>query len=736
MRNNQTILDYWQRALQQQALAEITASKLKDCWSVISNEELSNGTLLDQSLIKQLLSYGPNMVVIPHYARCDDSFFIPYVLSVNIDESGKFLADTINPFPIIPKAVLEPASLCPISLGTDERFENYMLLQPPAWQEDASLLDWPAQLAYAQNLLTAVTEDSWQKELSAFEFYLQDSALIVPLAMLLKPITMDLKLLKDAKKIELIETERNSGKSSYAKGLIIDAWIDAAVKQSPPPRYVWFGGKTKQRLFASIFDFIQLIEDSDHNTSLQEAKDRMHKIVVHYFNLYIKGKQVARNWQEMLNKVDDKYADKGGVHARIAQLQAHLKDAHVRNRHLQVLHSIWLRQSEMVPAWSKGFDLIPLFKKQRLQRLYTFFKQNFPGEDVDGLSQKQLDDIISDKLRRAANSERFIADSLHQTENDLRQEELVRDKCLQWAIPLNENASSLNAILAMLDNELWPKLAQATATYWDLDFKLANGHDNFLYNEANDIDLLILEHAEYISPMHGAELLALSKRAVIMGNNNYICIPRFPVQVDFNLAKSLNLVTCDEDYEDLQFDGIAAAVGNFWSMALQDKEISKTFPSQRTVKLHYEFIQVSSQSESYFGSRINKAEANAILKWIADNQAASDNLAIYASFSGQIELITKLLQKGGYSHIPVLAVQEPCYDKYTVSLFSPVYSSNDPTPYSFDRGMEIINNLIDNTMQQIIVFGDPKIFKAEQHSASGKFAKLLFNNPENEVVSV
>ena len=719
--------EYWQQGLQQQAVAALTAEKLKSHWQIISSQECRNGKIDDQHALESLLEQGATMVIAPCYARKHDDYFLPYLLIVQLEATGKFSPNLACALPIIPKAVLEPSDASPICMGFFDNFESYFIMNGPEWAEDPALLTWQHNLHYAEQMLQDVTSGLWRQHAQDAGFVIQDSALIFPMAVIYQAATMDISILAQPQKIELIDAEPHSGKSAYAKSLIIDAWMTAAIKQAPPPEYVWLRYEQPVN-YISIFDLAS--SEKLSSKSMQE----IHSQLIASYNSYVKGKQAVHNWQQIIDRLQNKYADRGGIYARIAQLQDSLKEAHTHNRHIQVLHSIWLRQLELLTTWNRFFDFIPILQKRRLHRLYVFFKQNFSGEKVNGLNQNKLEELLLDKLRRATNSERFIADALHQTENDLRQEEVIQDKCLDWAKTQNDQLIvNLDTIKQIL-NSAWDNLVNKTLDYWLANFSVNYGHANFLSRRPDKIDLLIVEHAEYVAPMQAAELLAITKRAVIMGNYNPICNPRFSVQADYELTRYFELATSDADFEDLQFDGKLASLGNLWNLAMQGNEASKAFNRQTELQLHYEYKNIFAVSEEHSGSRLNLAEVNGILNWLANNASLIDNVAIYTSFSAQARQLRERLKSSPYARVPVRMLQEPCFSPKAISIFSPVYTANDAGPYVFDRGLEILENLKNNTTQRIVVIGDVSIFKPELHSASGKFAKLLINKTKIQEV--
>ncbi|HSX20614.1 MAG TPA: hypothetical protein VLG38_05780, partial [Gammaproteobacteria bacterium] len=605
-------------------------------------------------------------------------------------------------------------------------FNDYIATNPPAWLEDDQQVTWQQQLAYAEQMLQEVN-DHWRDDLARQQFEIQDDCLVFTLDQLPNSIlwkSLDLEIFNKPNKITLIDAPRNSGQSKHAQQMIIDAWIYAALKQADPPQYVWLE-PNKPVKYASIFTCLQA------DTVVYGTTD-MHARLLAEYESYLQGQQIVRNWFEVSNRLRDKYQDKGGIAERINQLHTSLKDAKAQSRHMQVLNSIWIRQKELVTEWSKVFDFIPVMQKQRMQRLYTFFKQNFVNENVEGCTQTQLDDLLNEKVRRAENNERMVGDALHQVENDQYQEQLVREKCLQWCGAQQIACESIDEIKQLMHDKLWGNLAHTALLYWQQDFAAKQGYADFLNCYPQAIDTLIVEHAEYISPMQAVELLALSKRAIVMGNYNAMCNPRFAVHIDYELTQHFGLVENDADFEDLQFDGILGSVGNMWNMVAKDREADEFFTAVEHDELEYAHIDVRTSSAAYRGSLVNQGTVSATIDWLNKHATERDVVTIYTCFAGQAQLLREALHGTSFAHVPIRMMQELCIETAAINIFVPVYSVTDPGPYVFDRGAEMFEQLVTNTQRCLVTIGDMRIFNPKLHSASGKFAQSWLPKMEVE----
>lgn len=324
------------------------------------------------------------------------------------------------------------------------------------------------------------------------------------------------------------------------------------------------------------------------------------------------------------------------------------KKPHTQLQYLQVLYSIWLRQQELVTKWNKIFDYIPALQKYRLQRLYAFFKQNFPNDNVNGFTQEQLDALLRAKIKAAEDS----------------------------------------------------------------------------------VSAVVVTEAQYIDPIQGFQLFTNYQHAVIIGNYNPICSPRYPVQIDYELTKYYGLVDNEADFEDLQFDGVLMSVGNMWSLFAKDRDADEILTAEPNAALEYEFIDIKTSSAAYHGSLVNQGAISSVLDWLDLHATTADTVAIYTCFAGQADLLKHSLSNTQHVNVPILLIQNPCVIKTKYALFVPVYTAADPGPYIFDRGMEMFDQLLANTQNKLIVVGDRGIFKPNLHSATGKFARL-FNAQTN-----
>lgn len=724
-------LEYWQACRLQDALHAITQAQSKPLIKPISQAELSNSKIANADLLKQLV---PGLhVIIPVYARQQDNYFFPYVLLVELNATGEFITHAHTSLPIIPECFVEPSPLAPISLGWAADFQDYIAINPPLWQDDAKLLTWASQQAYAQEVLQGVNSH-WQQDLQATAYVVQEGGLILSVASLIpdyaRLLNLKLDILRKPKKVRIIEAPRNSGKSIYAKRLIIDAWIAQAVAQKEPPRYVWLQPNAAVK-YTTIFECMPNIEF----WPVPDVYDKLRTL----HREYTQGQAILRNWVDMDARLQEKYADKGGMQARLDYLQASYNAAHVQNRHMSVLHAIWLRQKELISGWSKAFDVVPMLQKNRLQRLHNFFAQNFPDENVTDFSEAQFDDVFLQKVHRAKNNERMLADAMHQVEADQHQEKLIRERCLQWCERHELGDTNIATIEHYLQETLWLELARLAGYYWQVTFSSHPEYAQIYASIVDAIDLLIVEDAQYIATTQALPVLAKTQRAVVMGSYDVLGKPRFAVHIDYALCQHYKLIENDADFEDLQFAGVLGSIGNLWNLMVNQREADDIFTSQDT-SIEYELVDVATPQAAHLGSYVNQGVVQEVITWLQKNPEVTD-LAIYTTFAAQLEMLRDALAGANFAHVPIYAISLPRIIQHEVSIFVPGYAAADPGPYVFDQGREILDQLRTNTRKRLIIIGDMRIFKPNLHSASGNFAKAFIttttqNNKQEEVACV
>ena len=153
------------------------------------------------------------------------------------------------------------------------------------------------------------------------------------------------------------------------------------------------------------------------------------------------------------------------------------------------------------------------------------------------------------------------------------------------------------------------------------------------------------------------------------------------------------------------------------------------------------FVNHESVSERAGASRINKAEAKFICRWIIDNkerlavgESLEKTVAIITPFKMQENAIRRELNNHGLGKIKVGTVHVFQGAECDLILFSSVYASNDSSGSKFyDRGNNMMNVAVSRAKNSFIVFGDRNVFgKSSASSPSGLLKQYLVNDVVQE----
>lgn len=709
-------LEYWQACKQQEILHSVTPLQLLGYCHTISGEDCLNGQITNSAVLSKL---STNQIgVIPKFGNKDNDYFIPCILLVNLEANGTFSPIKHLSLPIVPYAVLEPAHLASITLGDCERINEYVAMNIPEWLDEEDI-SWDVQLEYANNMLDSF---NWQNDLTELGYLISNNAMVFSVDAIAKNNNcfqeLNLDIFEDLNSIKICDAPKGSNSTGYIQEYIEQAWVMAALKNSEPPRYVWLKPKHSVKYATLLGEEISLNPYPELTAE---------------YDSYLQGKQCIRNLQEIKQRLLDKYQDRGGIYNRLLQLKQTQRDYKAQLRHLEVLLSIWEKQKDLLTKWSKIFDFVPLLQKNRLSRLYTFFAENFPNDNVLGLTQAECEELLKDKEKRLQTSLRVLEDALHQVETDISQQEIIQNKCISWLQNLQVNEADVENLSSILELQ-WQKIVALTACYWQQDFAAKNFYNNFCDMQPDSIDLLLVENAQNISPMQAIVWMSKAKHAVILGNYTSVQTPRFANYIDYELTKYYALVENDADFEDLQFDGILGSNGNLWNMVTKGLEADNILDVVET-NISYEFIDVKTQSKAYHGSLVNHGSCDATIGFLTNNQQLWPDINIYTCFSAQVLFLQQQLANIGAS-IAIYLLQEPVYNQAKINIFIPVNTAQDRGPYIFDKGAEMFAQLMANTKERLIVIGDRDLFKPHLHSASGNFAKNFFKNSINNKITI
>ena len=302
------------------------------------------------------------------------------------------------------------------------------------------------------------------------------------------------------------------------------------------------------------------------------------------------------------------------------------------------------------------------------------------------------------------------------------------------------------------------------------------GGDNMEYPLSNFIDYLLVDEAGQISPEIGALSFIFAKKAVVVGDTYQIePIYNLKGNMDYNLFKYITGMSISEsDFESLPFNCHSGSVmkiaqnnSDFWEFGdlerglyvlehrrcpreiidfsnkliykdklrcpenFNFKDIVKTtiLPDQTPWK----FFDISGACDiSSNGSRTNKNEVAAIIKWIQNNyeylnkdgSSLGKTIAIITPFKAQSDIIRKELKNDSVIIGTVHALQGA---EQKIILFSMVYDEKSAGQDLFiDKNRNIINVAVSRAKQSFYVFGNKELFlQAKDNSPTKLLGKYL-----------
>ncbi len=293
----------------------------------------------------------------------------------------------------------------------------------------------------------------------------------------------------------------------------------------------------------------------------------------------------------------------------------------------------------------------------------------------------------------------------------------------------------------------------------------------------NSIDLLIIDEAGQVDPSFAAGMIALSKRACVIGDN--FQLP--PIQsiggaIDIGNLKHYKIISENEEYFNLCKLGITLTgnskntLGSVMKIAqntcLFQEPIAADELNERGLFLteHRRCVpEIISYCNDYFyknkmtyhrpsnknkdcpypafgyahipgvhetaagSSKINKIEAYSIVNWIVKQEEVFKKLyphlkfhqifGIITPFHAQAALLRDLLKKvsNDWCNNNVGTVHTFQGGEFPIIIFSPVYSyENNQKNYFFDSEENMLNVAVSRAKDHFFVFGDIDIFDADR----------------------
>jgi superfamily I DNA and/or RNA helicase len=303
-----------------------------------------------------------------------------------------------------------------------------------------------------------------------------------------------------------------------------------------------------------------------------------------------------------------------------------------------------------------------------------------------------------------------------------------------------------------------------------------------------EIDLLIVDEAGQALPEVSAASFAFAKKAIIVGDTDQIePVWSVPTGVDRSNLAAFDLLKDENHYDEFWLEsGLMASNGNVMRVAQrqtayhQFKQLQRGLyitehrrcydkiiaycndiiyqgllepkrgnPKQNVPWGEMSFIEVTSPSMKFGGSRGNVGEAKAIANWLVDNfvsivayARSQDNaliqvddaivfqksIGVVTPFSKQAQLIRQKSKDSNLPSFTVGTVHSLQGDEKLIVLFSSVYGINDKSVGKFyDVKPNMLNVAVSRAKDSFIVFGDPNVFGVD---SSGSPSGLLRNRLE------
>jgi len=763
------IYNYWRQASKLKKLLATSHYKIDEKVIFISKEDLNRGRL-SGPIIEDLT----DVIVIPVLALNNTSVFIPLMLEVTVDSNGCFSPAKHNTLPIIPRTVLEPGQLNPIVLGNKNIFDNYYSVCPPLWLASGYEPTWQEQLEYAMQLLSHAAQSSWQKQLVEHGYIVDEyNALIIPAQALKedeqvqiesglidKIFKIDDSFVKQAQiqDITIIQAQRGSGKSKYISSIILKDWMLSALNDSLPKFYAWLKFEDiKVNRYANIFDcypdsdvwltaeirqeifsppmcsdfsisfcvqnFLSLLSNYLHQDviHLEQAKEILLSELRKDYALCEKGAALLKSWDDMTQVLISKYQGKGGIHARIRSLKHSVGIVQQELRHLSGLSAIWERLLESARQYPSWFDSIRLLNYLKNRKLYKFYAQYFPDDKVSMLSPQGMNAKMCGRIAGLKNKEHLLNDTLHQSSNDLLQLDAVRIKCKNWfnnfyKYPIGEYQQAFD----FLNIEVVKKLNFLTLKYYESlvidNFAWSKNNNKytkyFIDGQVSEIDVLCVEHANYVSILDALPLLNRSCQAIIFGDNNSINSDFYPLALDLELCDFNALVKDALDFEYLKAKGILGAVNNLWQFVTKALHTNQVFEKNHYIKPIIEYVNVPASRQEHLGSKYNSKEVDAVYNFLLDihNKSASwDDIVIYTAFAGQARKVSLRLKDTIFANLPIKLLQQPNLRRNTISIVAISVTHSDDSLHI--ANMKFIDNIISNTCEKLVIICNEGQFK-------------------------
>ena len=300
------------------------------------------------------------------------------------------------------------------------------------------------------------------------------------------------------------------------------------------------------------------------------------------------------------------------------------------------------------------------------------------------------------------------------------------------------------------------------------------------------IDTLILDEAGQITPDTVGPMMALAKRALVVGDTEQLRpIPGVYKAIDYDNSVAFGVCADANDFARHLDSGVSAFSGS--AMLLAQRATARSvgtgapgmflaehrrcvdpiiaicnelsydgaiipergtgtkagirpeYPFPHIGYAHIQGVEIQTPS----GSRMNEIEADTIAQWISDNQETilsyygktdiDDCVAVATPFKAQGQKIAAALRLHDIYLSKCSTIHSLQGAEKPIVIFSSVHTKAGNSGSMFDRDREMLNVAISRAKDSFLVFGDMGKFDPSGSSRSSVLARHLFASPDNEI---
>ncbi len=545
-----------------------------------------------------------------------------------------------------------------------------------------------------------------------------------------------------------------TGKTTLLQNIVANYWTKAALENAKTPPVMVVCGATNQSVLNVISSF----------DSTQCGVERWIPEIFSYGTFcssFSKADDVQMYQTEQL--------DGSGFSSKIENLNFHRK-----------AKEIYLRNVS-------SFFKKPLNLKNAIKHLHKQLKSEYVNLNsclaVDfSISLKDL--FLPSLSALSENEERAYLDQLKRYDCSIRHKMFSlathywEARWLQAAEEFFSKEPSLRKQRFATSRDDWTRRAMLTPVFVSTISMVCKFFGDRDTKHITPIDLLFFDEAGQISPEKGVAPLALTNKAVVIGDTKqlspYTSIPELVDQA--NLVNAKILKTYDySSFREIAKKGITASSSNLMDLAtyfcLKDdgqttgaalEEHRRSVPeiAQFCNALAYRnrlkplrpqpteilfppfcYLDVKGTSMSIGSSRRNQEEARKIYSWLKSNariiskfyqgRPLSELVGCITPFTQQANFLEGMLRKE-WPGMLIGTIHSIQGAEREIVVFSPAYDENFSGEYVYDRDKRLLNVAVSRARDSFIVIGNKEIFR-KVNTPSGLLGEFLFRREANSL---